>query len=367
MRRLALAIILVLGMAVGSGQARLLANDFVPSCDCDKHGWGDGPITDAISGPGNRCQHCSSHSSQTSRWFAGQEYLLLRTHFSEALAFARVRDTMPGGVFTRRVQSEELDFDYESSFRSTLGYHLNNGADLRFTFWHLDVDTLVTGVAGVGETIADPYGGLAMTGSDIAASAAVKMNVYDLEFVRPLHFTRPNVGFEYSAGFRFADVEQSSVSTIRNGGVTTSQGIFTTDFFGVGPYMSLTGKASPPRFERLSLVSKMATALLVGHYEVGSQFTVPGMLDGAQEAERTRMVPVIEMELGSEWRATDRLTISSGWLFQAWFNLGASGGTFDPNAGAAGGGVFDEPMFVGTDDADIMSFDGLFVRAELDF
>lgn len=367
MRRLALAIVLVFGLAASDREMRLSADDYQQSCGCGNHGWDDGSMSDALPGGGRACHHCSSHPSHGSRWFAGQEYLFLRTHFSEALAFARVNDSMPGGVFTRRVRSEELDFDYESSFRSTLGYHLNDTSDLRFTYWHLDVDTLVTGVAGVGETIVDPYGGLAPTGSDIAASAAVKMNVYDLEYVRPLHFTRPNLGFEYSAGLRIADVEQSSVSTIRNAGVLTSEGAFSADFFGVGPYMAMTGNVSSRRFDRLSLFGKMGTALLVGQYDVGSQFMIPGTVNGGQQAERTRMVPVIEMEVGSEWKATDYLTISSGWLFQSWFNLGASGGTFDPNAGAFAGGSFDESAFVGTDDADIMSFDGLFVRAELEF
>ena len=43
------------------------------------------------------------------------------------------------------------------------------------------------------------------------------------------------------------------------------------------------------------------------------------------------------------------LTFSAGWLFQAWFDLGVSGGT--------DGGKFTE-----VDDSNIMSFDGLFVR-----
>ena len=48
------------------------------------------------------------------------QYLLLRTHFSEGLAFARVSDSLAGGVFNRRVSAAELDFDYESSFRTML-------------------------------------------------------------------------------------------------------------------------------------------------------------------------------------------------------------------------------------------------------
>ncbi len=41
-------------------------------------------------------------------------------------------------------------------------------------------------------------------------------------------------------------------------------------------------------------------------------------------------------------------------MFQAWFDLGASGGTF--------GGFFS-----GADDANVMSFDGLLVRGEFTY
>lgn len=319
-----------------------------------------------VSPAGCRGDHRAASSrpgSFASRLFAGQEYLLIRTHFSEALAFARVNDSLSGGVPNRDVRAEELDFDYESSFRSILGFHWNDCTDVRFTYWHLDVDTEVTGVAGPGETIVDPYGGYATTGQNIAADAAVRMNVYDLQIARPLAFRRPYLGLDYAAGLRFADVEQFSASTIRDSGTTVSKGEFETDFFGVGPYFTLAGELSPPRHDRFSLLSKAGMALLVGQYDVSTQMTYPGVVSGGQRADRTRMVPVAEAELGGQYRATDYLTFSAGWLFQGWWNIGASGGTFDGEQPP----VSTDAAFVGTDDSDIMSFDGLFVRGELEF
>jgi hypothetical protein len=68
--------------------------------------------------------------------------------------------------------------------------------------------------------------------------------------------------------------------------------------------------------------------------------------------------------LAAEWRPTNRFNVRAGWLFQAWFNIGTSGGGFDgenlPLAPV-------DTAFGQTDDADIMSFDGLFVRAEYSF
>ena len=65
----------------------------------------------------------------------------------------------------------------------------------------------------------------------------------------------------------------------------------------------------------------------------------------------TRTIPAIEMEVGTDWQLTDSLNFTAGWLFQAWFDMGTSGGTF--------GGYF-----AGADDSNIMSFDGLFLRGE---
>jgi hypothetical protein len=73
---------------------------------------------------------------------------------------------------------------------------------------------------------------------------------------------------------------------------------------------------------------------------------------------------MLESELGVTWAPESCFTISAGWMFQAWMNLGTSGGTFNGQNLPIG------PVnnaFGGADDADIMSFDGLFVRAEVNF
>ena len=73
------------------------------------------------------------------------------------------RYARPTGL-TRRVAADELDFDYESSFKLFLGYHLHDCADVRLTYWFLDTETLVSGTAGAGQTIVDPFGNLGLTG-----------------------------------------------------------------------------------------------------------------------------------------------------------------------------------------------------------
>jgi hypothetical protein len=162
---------------------------------------------------------------------------------------------------------------------------------------------------------------------------------------------------------RFADVEQFYDSTISAGGAVTSEGVFEVEYFGVGPYLSLTGETRHGACRQFSLFAKGAMALLVGQYDVSNDVTLPGV-SGGQSADRVRTTPVLESELGMAWLPNDRIRLTAGWLFQAWFNLGASGGTFDgeqlPVAPI-------DTAFGGADDSDIMSFDGLFLRAEIGY
>jgi hypothetical protein len=305
------------------------------------------------------CVTCYPHRNP---WFGGAEYRYIRPSFSEAVGFALVTDSFAGG-FQRQVVAEELRFDYDSSARFFLGLHVGDSQDIRFSYWNLDSDVNVSGIAGAGQTIVDPFGNLGVAGSSISTNAGVNLNVFDLEYVQTMNFPCQNADFLYSAGLRFANVEQNYDSTIRNAGnVATSVGVFAANYDGVGPYFSLTGSTS--RKQQFSLLGKAGAALLIGSYDVTSGVTIPGVATGGQSADRIRAVPILEGELGGAWHPTDQFTLSVGWLFQAWFNIGTSGGTFDgeqlPLAPI-------DTVFGQTDDADIMSFDGLFVRAEFNF
>lgn len=363
LKRLALATLVL----AGSGRLALAQPEEVPGeAMPDNSGAVQRPLE--MSGEpmmldGMCANDCACPAPWRARLFASAEYRLMRPHFSEAVAFATVTDSIGATGFSRQVAADELDFDYESSFRFFLGYHLNECADVRLTYWHLDAETFVTGTAGPGQTIVDPFGNLGPTGASIDTTATVQMNVFDLELVRPMNVQCGGLGFHYSAGLRFADVSQFYDSIVSAGGVLTSDGRFDVDYFGVGPHISLTGETRHGACREFSLFAKGAMALLVGQYDISTEVTLPGA-SGGQTADRVRTVPVLESELGVAWLPNDRVRISAGWLFQAWFNLGASGGTFDgerlPMAPV-------DTAFGGADDADIMSFDGLFLRAEVGY
>ncbi len=206
------------------------------------------------SGCDSGCNTCEDecNSSRGSCFFAGAEYLHLRTHFSEAVAFATVTDSLSNQGFNRQVVAHELDFDYENSFRVFVGYHLNECCDVRFSYWQLDTETFVTGTAGVGQTIVDPFGNLGLGGSSINTTASVNLEVYDIEFQRPVDFSCGGIGFLYSAGVRFADVDQFYGSTITGtASAVTSEGRFDVDYVGIGP---LLGRDRPIVSRRLQAV-----------------------------------------------------------------------------------------------------------------
>lgn len=297
-------------------------------------------------------------------WYIGAEYRLIRAHFSEAVAFAEVNDSLTGLGFERRVQARELSFDYDSSMRFYVGSRIGDFQDLRFSYWHFNTDVAVNGRAGLGQTMVDPFGNLALTGSRISTRASINLNVYDLEYLQTMNYPCQNVDFVYSAGLRFADVNQDYNSVIRDaGGTLLTSGVFSADFFGVGPYLTLAGSTSRCN-RQVSLFAKGGGAVLIGSYEVASEVAIPGVAVGGQSAQRMKAVPILEAELGASWHPGERMTISAGWMFQAWLNIGTSGGTFDgenlPLAPI-------DTVFGQADDADIMSFDGLFVRAEFRF
>lgn len=316
-----------------------------------------------------------SASSRLGGFYGGIDYLLLRPHFSEAIAFARGVQ----GPGTMQVVEEPLEFDYQSSLRTTFGYRSASGdTDLRFSYWYIDADTRVNGGnLGPGEFIVDPFGNMVgaafvlnpgdarfdptfttpitMGGDSIATRASVRLNVYDVDLGLNVIPQNPSWNIEVRAGARLADIDQFYDSVIfDNAGAQVARGDFSVDFVGAGPRMGAGISRIFGQQRQFSMFTQGAGALLLGQYDLAFSNAINGAGAGSQLQSMTRLVPVVDMEVGGSWQMTDSLTLTSGYLFQAWFDMGVSGGKFDG-------------FFSGTDDANIMSFDGLFARAEWAF
>ncbi|MBI3469019.1 MAG: hypothetical protein HY000_38945 [Planctomycetes bacterium] len=310
---------------------------------------------------GERRERCRPDVSDSGGFYGGAEFLLLRPHFSEAIAFARVTDSIVGSTFVRQTRGIDLEFDYEGSPRAFVGYRLGDRAgEFQFSYWHFQGDTSAgESIQMAGVTLVDPFGNEADDLADeIRTHARVETNVYDLHFAKSALGEDSRWALKWLAGVRIADVNQFYNATIRSdSGTLLSIGEFSADFLGAGPRLGVEALRKFGQEGRFELFAKGSGALLVGEYDVHAGSTIPASIppiEGTQKSSLTRTVPVAEIELGASWRVCQPLTISTGWLFQGWFDLGASGGRFGD-------------LFLGADDSNIMSFDGLFLRAELAF
>lgn len=317
------------------------------------------------------CPQCSTASCfgyPAPGFYAGAEYLLIRPHFSEAIAFAQGTQTPT----TLATEGRELQFGYDSSFRVFAGYRRGYGqGELRFTFWHFEGDISVEGTAGPGQFIVDPFGNVvgavtvldlygrfaptALVGGNlIRTKAAVETNVYDFDFVKPILSRSPNWGLNWSAGVRIADIDQYYESVITLAGAPLSRGDFAANFIGAGPRLGVEARRHFGVEGRLSLFANGHASLLLGENTIRSSNAPNPAFSASQSESLTRTIPVMETELGVSWAIGDSLHVSGGWMFQAWLDMGVSGGQF--------GG-----LFVGADDSNVMSFDGMFLRGEWTF
>lgn len=283
--------------------------------------------------------------------YGGAEYLLIRTHFSEAIAYVQVTDSLSGGLPHESVQAREINFPYSSAFRTYVGYHLTPTAAIQFTYFHLGSSAAANGSpASPNQSFVDAYGDKANFGQSIATNSSVMLNVFDLDYAGRFSLGGGRLNLRPAAGARWADVRQHYDSTVSDplAGVVGT-GTFNTHFTGFGPHFSLLGQAHCTPNSPFSLIARGATSLLVGGYNNTSGAVFTGVAGADQSAHRTLMVPVLEAEIGAAWQPTSNLTFSAGWLWQAWFDLGVSGGT-------------DGGKYIEADDSSIMSFDGLFLR-----
>ncbi len=353
----------------------LLAQSGIPSV---YQGEGGPAATDPASPAGELTQAgltLESEAPGSSGVFGGVDLLFIRPHFSEAVAFARGVQT----ATTIHTEGQPLDFDYEPSFRLYGGLAAPGGDEFRFTFWHYDGDVDVNGTAPPGEFIADPFGnivGVAVVvdprdgrfvppppagpgptvligGDRIRTKAEVQTNVVDLEFRQSITATENPLDLDWSAGLRIADIDQFYRSFITAGGAPHTNGQFGVDFTGAGPRIGLEGTRSVVS-ESFSLYGRTFGSLLVGSYDVqfSNQVFAPVVFTASQEQSMTRTIPVLEAELGAAYRPNSWLALAAGWTFQAWFDMGTSGGNF--------GG-----FFTGADDSNIMTFDGFTLTAEI--
>jgi hypothetical protein len=304
-------------------------------------------------------------------WVTGVEFLFARPHFSEPTAYVRRTGPLTDANGNQFVQDRAISYgyDYESSFRGYIAYRLCDCcSEIRFTYWNLESsdEASETSTATVVPTYFEvqPFPGNTLTSrSDISGS------VYDLDCNRCVRLGDdcadccdgcPRWDLQWSVGARLADWEYDR-EVFTN---VASEGRIDVDmeFIGAGPKVGLEGRRYFGRCNQFAVYSTLDVALVLGWFEHDLIRTTPPVAVNPTTIEQftsrvTRLVPVTEIELGASWDLTDRWTLSAGWFFAAWWDLGM-GETQTSNILGGNG-----PQFV-LDDSNIMSWDGLTARLE---
>jgi hypothetical protein len=328
------------------------------------------------TGPGlcNSCNSCNPccyngvNLCGSCGWFGGVDYLLMRPSFSEDQAYIKrvtTTDAQENVTVTDTVVHQ--DFGYNSGTRAFFGYRCSCNEEIRFTYWNYGAHSAQsTGVANEDGTIL--YAGQlelnTTPGQRIEIESGLRANVYDIEYSKcccnPCNSGNccPPWTLKYSAGARIAEVDRHDDNfLIDTDGSGARAALISADFIGAGPRVGLEGR----RFFRgghASVFARTNLSLLLGEYNIDETRRTPTTAPTLTEHyfdSHDRIIPVAEIELGGSWQVTQRLNLSAGYLFQAWWDLGA----FEQIQG----NVFLNPI----DDSNIMAFDGLFARLEYCF
>ncbi len=312
-------------------------------------------------------------------WFVGGEVLMVRPRFSEAEAFVRNEEFTTDDRSIVNDEAIQFNFDYTANFRAYGGVRLNDcGNELRFAYWRLSGDATQTATILDGQNVRyegyfnDP---ISLPGESITSQLKVTANIYDIEFTKPIAYNYgdpcdpcggpqcPPWDLRWLIGVRVGQVDRSLQSlTTDPTGATLVDGSIDASFLGVGPRLGLEGRRYLGQERNFWIQAKGSASLLFGSYDASMQAIQPLGLTTAENntvAHLKRAVPLLEMEIGATWRPTKAWCLSAGWLLQSWFDMGFSediSATCCPD-------IFPAHR----DDANLLSFDGLYLRAEYCF
>lgn len=338
---------------------------------------------------------------------AGVEYLQLRASHSQQLAYVEknITDLGTNGEYIR---FHQFEFQHDPSYRLYAGYRIPEcGQEFRFTYSNFNSDGSFNSIEQVGAAgsgtidIAGPFEVIpAGPGDTIYGNGSVELNNFDLACMKtiPLGCALgcfgcgdccdtccddaccddaccgdacgccwcPAWDITWTGAIRFADV--NSTLNYGNNIVSTTPipvlertATSRVEFTGVGLRGGFLGRRYFGKCGMTSVFLKADISLLVGDLDYGAvgtagdgthQFT-PVYLSG------TQVVPVTELEAGGTVALTECLSLSGGYLFSAWHDLGHRA---EYNFGTTTGG-----QVLNFDDANILAFDGWFLRAEAAF
>jgi hypothetical protein len=308
---------------------------------------------------------------------AGAEYIYAQATFSEALAYVE-QDPISGGE-----TFHQIDFGYNSSYSFYGGFYLPDcGGALIFDYTRLTSD----GSFAASETsTTDIFGPFEIDGN-IAGHASVDLKSYDLGVAKTIPLGCllsgaqcgdscddacagsgcdgcgggwcPAWDITWSGGVRFANVGWNNGLTAfdpNNNNAVIDSANTTLNFDGFGGRVGIMGRRYIGQRGLFSLYAKGDFSVLFGNVDLETVITnVAGSAFLRTSNDIT--VPVTEVELGGSAHLGAHATLSAGYFWSAWHDLGMSP-TYS----------FDAFQISHFDDANILGFNGLFARAEVAF
>ncbi|MBX3424504.1 MAG: hypothetical protein KF688_02380 [Pirellulales bacterium] len=391
--------VLTAGAAAGRAQSKGVRS--VEFQDAEQSsGWDDGvdlasyqTAVSASVGPGPRgggyIGGIPSIMDRPIQVVAGAQYIYARANFSQALAYVE-QDLVNGGETW-----VNYDFNYNSSYGFYGGiYMCDCGGSLIFNFNRFTSDASFAAANVPAQTTPTQtaiFGPFEIDGN-ITGFADVDLKSYDLSFAKTIPLGGPLCGccddccedsccddaccgggggccqgggcgcpawdITWSGGIRFADVNWGRGATATTFGTApVFIDSYTTrmDFEGFGGRVGLAGRRYLGKRGLFSLYAKGDWSLLSG--EINLETLVTNQAGTAfHRTSGDIIVPVTEIELGGTVHLGCHANITAGYFWSAWHDLGMRE--------EYAWGNFQMSHY---DDANILGFDGLFVRGEVLF
>jgi hypothetical protein len=332
--------------------------------DCDGGSCGDNCLKDCVP-----CNYFAQNG-----WYLGGDYLYSRVSYSEPTAILQREVTVDSlGNSTFHDQSVPYEFDYQSSYRINAGYRWGScGEAINFSFFNFNnlsalnsIQANPPGLVVAGQLEQNPA-----PGQRLSTALDTAVSTYDLDYSKRIPICScnsdpcsccdcPPWAITWNAGARVGNVEINSPTNLYAvDGSLIAAGNSSVEFVGAGPKVGIEGRRYFGENYRWSAYGKSNVALLLGQYDVTlSKFTPAAQATSLQTYNYTRIVPMIDIEVGVSRQIGKRTLVTAGYFFQAWFDVSTIN-TID-----FVGALNANPL----DDANIMSFDGFMLRVEHTF
>jgi hypothetical protein len=310
------------------------------------------------------------------KYFVGVDYLYVRANFSEML------------TYIEKPQTDDQETFHQQHFQADSSYRLYGGIrdacsglewNLNFTRFsshapgfpqQSDDDIIIPLYPSFNADPTNPH--------TVTVSAVARVNSYDIGCAKTIPYYRCDCGnscdsdscccplwdFTWEAGVRYTDVAwQQNIPVVDRDGKVTSRARNSMKFQGTGLRFGLGGRRYFGCQGCFSVFLNGDISLLVGDVEVSSIRHNPQgspIPSYRQSLTARNVIPVTEIEAGITGQITSWLSLSSGYLFSAWHDLGMRQ-DFSTTATQSELGI------VAFDDANILAFDGFFARLEAEF